>query len=83
MLSYHADADIHTSPYEQRTEPELQAGKYSNAHPVLYHERCDVQMDAAPDWGGNPGHANPEQAFAAALSSCHMMTFPAVAAKAG
>ena len=40
-------------------------------------------VDAAPDWGGDPAHTNPEQALAAALSSCHMMTFLALCAKAG
>ena len=39
--------------------------------------------DAAPDWGGDPEHVNPEQALAAALSSCHMLTFLALAAKLG
>ncbi|SMX50011.1 Integrase core domain protein [Maliponia aquimaris] len=40
-------------------------------------------MDAAPDWGGDPDHTNPEQAQTPALSSCRMMTFLALAAKAG
>jgi organic hydroperoxide reductase OsmC/OhrA len=38
--------------------------------------------DAAPDWGGDAENTNPEQALAAAVSSCHMMTFLALAAKA-
>jgi hypothetical protein len=32
-------------------------------------------MTAAPDYGGDPRLVNPEEAMAAALSSCHMMTF--------
>jgi organic hydroperoxide reductase OsmC/OhrA len=35
-----------------------------------------------PRLGGDPGNTNPEQALAAALSSCHMMTFLALAATA-
>ena len=50
---------------------------------MQYNNRYDVQADAAPDWGGNPANTNPEQALAAALSSCHMMTFLALAAKSG
>nr|WP_303626367.1 OsmC family protein [Roseovarius sp. M141] len=50
---------------------------------MQYNDSYDVQVDAAPDWGGDPANANPEQALAAALSSCHMMTFLALAAKAG
>ena len=40
-------------------------------------------LDAAPDWGGDPERTNPEQALASALSSCQMMTFLALSAKAG
>lgn len=67
----------------QRGEPALEAGRYSNAHAVQYNDAHEMQVDAAPDWGGDPAHANPEQALAAALSSCHMMTFLALCAKAG
>jgi organic hydroperoxide reductase OsmC/OhrA len=65
-----------------RSESDLQPGKYSNAHGVRYNDTYQLQSDAAPDWGGNPANTNPEQALAAALSSCHMMTFLALAAKA-
>ena len=67
----------------QRREAAFVTGKYSNAHTVQYDDRHDLQVDAAPDWGGDPANTNPEQALAAALSSCHMMTFLALAAKAG
>jgi len=66
----------------QRAERELTAGRYSNAHTVQYNDSCEVEVDSAPDWGGDPSNTNPEQALAAALSSCHMMTFLALAAKA-
>jgi len=67
----------------QRTELELQPGKYSNVHKLRYNDNYQQQADAAPDWGGDPGNTNPEQALAAALSSCHMMTFLSLAAKSG
>ncbi|MFT7525694.1 MAG: organic hydroperoxide reductase OsmC/OhrA [Arenicella sp.] len=66
----------------QRQEPVLSTGKYSCAHTVQYNEHYSVRADAAPDWGGNLENTNPEQALAAAMSSCHMMTFLALAAKA-
>jgi organic hydroperoxide reductase OsmC/OhrA len=75
-------SDLSIDLHWQRAEPELTSGKYSNAHTVQYNDSCEVQVDAAPDWGGDPGNTNPEQALAAALSSCHMMTFLALAAKA-
>ncbi|MFC1681302.1 OsmC family protein [Pseudomonadota bacterium] len=66
----------------QRSAPSLHSAKYSNAHTVHYNDSCELKVDAAPDWGGDPDNTNPEQALAAALSSCHMMTFLALAAKA-
>jgi organic hydroperoxide reductase OsmC/OhrA len=66
-----------------RSESELIAGKFSNSHHVVFNENYNLKVDAAPDWGGNPNNTNPEQALAASLSSCHMMTFLALAAKAG
>lgn len=59
------------------------AGRLSNAHRVRFNDRHEIDVDAAPDWGGDAALTNPEQALAAALSSCHMMTFLALAAKAG
>lgn len=35
---------------------------------------------AAPDYKGSPDRVDPEEAYVAALSSCHMLTFLAVAA---
>ena len=39
-------------------------------------------MTSAPDYGGDARYVNPEEAIAASLSSCHMMTFLALCAKA-
>ena len=76
-------SDLSIQLHWQRAEPVLATGKYSNAHRVQFNNAWDVQVDAAPDWGGDPGNTNPEQALASALSSCHMMTFLALCAKAG
>ena len=67
----------------QRAEKTLETGKFSNEHTVQFNNTYVAQVDAAPDWGGNPSNTNPEQALASALSSCHMMTFLALCAKAG
>jgi len=76
-------SDLAVELHWHRDEPALETGKYSNAHTVQYNSTYEVQVDSAPDWGGDPDHTNPEQALAAALSSCHMMTFLALCAKAG
>jgi len=75
-------SDLSIQLHWQRAETALSTGKYSNAHTVQYNDSHEVRVDAAPDWGGDPGNTNPEQALASALSSCHMMTFLALAAKA-
>tara|TARA_Y100000996_G_scaffold364513_1_gene308763 strand:+ start:3769 stop:4221 length:453 start_codon:yes stop_codon:yes gene_type:complete len=61
---------------------EMSQGKYSNSHEIFFNEDYTIISDAAPDWGGSSSNTNPEQTLAASLSSCHMMTFLALAAKA-
>jgi organic hydroperoxide reductase OsmC/OhrA len=65
----------------KRKEEELSPGKFSSEHEVSYNDHYMVKADTAPDWGGSAENTNPEQALAASLSSCHMMTFLALAAK--
>jgi organic hydroperoxide reductase OsmC/OhrA len=76
-------SDLAIELHWQRASPAFQPGAYSAEHTVRYNCGYEIQVDAAPDWGGLPENTNPEQALASALSSCHMMTFLALAAKAG
>ena len=76
-------SDISIDLHWQRTEPELKPGAYSGEHTVQFNDIIELQVDAAPDYGGDASCTNPEQALASALSSCHMLTFLALAAKAG
>lgn len=75
-------SDLSIDLHWHRAEAHLKTGVYSAEHTIQYNNRFDILADAAPDWGGDPENTNPEQALAAALSSCHMMTFLALAAKA-
>ncbi len=63
-------------------DAELAHGKYSPNHRVTFSGGMSATMTAAPDYGGDARYVNPEEALAAALSSCHMLTFLALAAKA-
>ena len=54
---------------------------YSNVHEIIFTPKIKITGDSAPDWRGNEINSNPEQTLAASLSSCHMMTFLALAAK--
>ncbi len=74
-------SDLSVDIVWNRTSAELMPGQFSNAHDVNYNQQIRVKADAAPDWGGNAEYTNPEQALAAAVSSCHLMTFLALAAK--
>ena len=63
-------------------DAELAYGKYSPNHRVTFSGGMSATMTAAPEYGGDARYVNPEEARAAALSSCHMLTFLALAAKA-
>tara|TARA_Y100000817_G_scaffold307557_1_gene294162 strand:- start:1095 stop:1544 length:450 start_codon:yes stop_codon:yes gene_type:complete len=56
-------------------------GNYSNRHEIIFTPNVKITGDSAPDWRGDESNINPEQTLAASLSSCHMMTFLALAAK--
>tara|TARA_B100001778_G_C18081583_1_gene403240 strand:+ start:16 stop:465 length:450 start_codon:yes stop_codon:yes gene_type:complete len=60
---------------------DLSSGIYSNKHEIKFNSKIALPGDSAPDWKGDPNNTNPEQTLAASLSSCHMMTFLALAAK--
>ena len=59
----------------------LTPGKYSNKHEIVFNSNNSIIGDSAPDGSGDSKNSNPEQTLAASLSSCHMMTFLALAAK--
>lgn len=61
----------------------LDAGKYNVNHRMRFAGGLEATMTSAPDYGGDARYVNPEEAVAASLSSCHMMTFLALCAKAG
>ena len=60
---------------------ELAYGKYLTDHVVKINDEVAVKAGSAPEYGGSVLNLNPEQALASAISSCHMMTFLALAAK--
>jgi len=63
-------------------DAQLAQGKYNPNHRMTFSGGLAATMTSAPDYGGDPRYVNPEEAMAAALSSCHMLTFLALAAKA-
>ncbi|WP_026607845.1 OsmC family protein [Methylocapsa acidiphila] len=56
---------------------------YSRNHIWRFENGVETPASAAPAYLGDPSRVDPESAFAAALASCHMLTFLALAANRG
>ncbi|TDD25197.1 OsmC family peroxiredoxin [Kribbella turkmenica] len=54
---------------------------YHRDHEWRFDGGVTVPASANPAYLGTPGPVDPEEAFVAALSSCHMLTFLAIAAR--
>lgn len=54
---------------------------YPREHSITYKAGQQVITSAAPAYRGDGIHADPEDLLVAALSSCHMLSFLAIAAK--
>ena len=65
----------------QRGDKPFDYQKYSRDHTWKFPGGHEMQASAAPAYLGNPNLVDPEEAFVASLSSCHMLTFLAIACK--
>jgi organic hydroperoxide reductase OsmC/OhrA len=65
----------------QRTTPDFTYDGYDRGHAVRFGSGIEVPASAAEEFKGDPKRVNPEEMFVAALSSCHMLTFLAIAAR--
>jgi organic hydroperoxide reductase OsmC/OhrA len=54
---------------------------YNRAHEVHFGGGQIVPWSGAKEFKGDEDRVNPEEAFVAALSTCHMLTFLAIAAR--
>ena len=52
-------------------------------HRVELAGRPPLEVSAAPQYKGDPSRVNPEELFVASLASCQMLTYVALAARAG
>jgi organic hydroperoxide reductase OsmC/OhrA len=78
----------HRATVEWRgTGPDFLKGKYSRDHVWKFDGGVTVPASAAlsvvPAPYANPANVDPEEAFVAAIASCHMLTFLHVARKDG
>jgi organic hydroperoxide reductase OsmC/OhrA len=67
----------------QREGATFERGNYPKDHRVRYLGGQTLDVSAAVSYGGNAALADPEQLLLSALSSCHLLTFLAVAANRG
>lgn len=73
-------SEHHATVAWQRTSPDFKYVTYNRAHDWRF-TTVTVAASAAPEYRGEAERVNPEEALVAALSSCHMLTLLAVAAK--
>ena len=65
----------------ERGDAEFTYQKYPRDHSWSFDGGHSMTGTAAPAYLGNPANVDPEEAFVAAVSSCHMLTFLVIAAK--
>jgi organic hydroperoxide reductase OsmC/OhrA len=70
----------HATILWRRTSESFTYDSYNRAHEWRIHG-VTIAASAAPEFRGDATRVNPEEAFVASLSSCHMLTFLAMAAK--
>ena len=67
-----------------KRETEFIYDKFNRSHTLLFPQsRQTLDASSAPEYLGNEDMTNPEEILASAVSSCHMLTFLAVASKSG
>lgn len=83
MAEHHATITWHG----EATAEDFRRGRYSREHTWAFDGGLTVPASPSPSvvpvpWS-NPAHVDPEEAFVASVSSCHMLTFLYLAAKQG
>ncbi len=75
---------VYTTNIEwKQTSSDFSFEKYNRNHTITFSGNHILKNSAAPEYFGNSDMSNPEELIAAALASCHMLTFLAVASKSG
>jgi organic hydroperoxide reductase OsmC/OhrA len=77
-------AEHHAGVRWKRTSSDFSYDSYNRAHELTFkNSEIAVAASAAPAFRGDSRRVDPEEAFVAALSSCHMLTFLAICARKG
>ncbi len=65
----------------QKTSDDFTYDSYNRAHEWEFEGDIAVPASAAPAYRGDADRVDPEEAFVASVSACHMLTFLALAAR--
>jgi organic hydroperoxide reductase OsmC/OhrA len=66
----------------KRTSADFTYQTYNRAHDILFKDGAIVlPSSSAPEFRGDADRVDPEEAFVASLSGCHMLTFLAICAR--
>jgi organic hydroperoxide reductase OsmC/OhrA len=80
-------SEHHATISWKRTSPDFLKGKYSREHTWKFDGGTVVQASASPSVVpvpfSNPALIDPEEAFVASISSCHMLTYLYLAGQKG
>ena len=74
-------SEHHATITWERGAAEFTYEAYSRDHEWEFDGETRIGASAAPDFLGEASRVDPEEAFVAAVSSCHMLTFLAIAAR--
>lgn len=75
-------SEHHAALRWKRSTADFRYETYNRAHEVLFKDGAVVlPSSSAPEFRGDAERADPEEAYVAALSSCHMLTFLAICAR--
>ncbi|MEM9304698.1 MAG: OsmC family protein [Pseudomonadota bacterium] len=67
----------------ERGSGDFFGSSFTRDHRWTFPGGVEVPASAAPEFQGNGACVDPEEAFVAALSSCHMLAFLTIAARRG
>jgi len=75
-------SEHHAALRWKRTSSEFTYESYNRAHDVLFKDgKIVLPSSSAPEFRGDYERVDPEEAYVASLSACHMLTFLAICAR--
>jgi len=80
---YDGSVSTHVAQVEWHRDGAPTDSTYSRAHVWRFDGGVEVPASSAPHLNGDPARVDPEEAFVAAIASCHMLWFLHLASDAG